>query len=405
MEDLARNVDADLLPLVEENKNHLWIGENPPFDFATVDFLTSQDLRLSPEHHQQYDVVWVYEKDLADLPAGKYELVLDELVRCLGASGKLVIRHSQNDRFSNIRLKHFLGRRFNTRTYVLDEWQENRVITTVFQVERENLSQYSQDDWTFALITVGKRIDNVLAFLNSVRRDDPSFEHEIIICGPTNPLYEPFRVTYLPPPREAYRDRLAEISRKKNDIADFASKANLFIAHDRYRLDENFFSGFVRYGYDFDFVSVLQWYECGTRFPAYVAMDGPTLTYQHPIDYVDYSTVEESQYLNGGLLIAKTQTMRTLRFNDLLFWNQAEDVELSHLFRSKGLPPRINCHSSATTIGVTTDHTGNFLPPPTRPLSPIRRKSRPPIKSIRDIGRTIERSIRPYLKAIKGRVA
>jgi hypothetical protein len=56
--------------------------------------------------------------------------------------------------------------------------------------------------------------------------------------------------------------------------------------------------------------------------------------------------------VNGGLMVFKTHTLRANQFNDLLYWNQAEDVEVSRVFTDAGMPPRMNYLSSATTIGI-----------------------------------------------------
>jgi hypothetical protein len=150
-----------------------------------------------------------------------------------------------------------------------------------------------------------------------------------------------------------YRDDVAEISRKKNDIAAAASRANLLIAHDRYTLDPGFLAGFDTFGYDFDLVAVAQWYDDGHPFPAYCALPGHALVRTPTtIHCPDANTLRPLQFVGGGLIVAKTRTLRQIRFNDVLFWCEAEDVELARAFRDRGLPPRMNPWSSATTHGV-----------------------------------------------------
>ena len=51
-------------------------------------------------------------------------------------------------------------------------------------------------------------------------------------------------------------------------------------------------------------------------------------------------------------MVFKTHALRACPFNDLLYWNQAEDVEVSRVFAESGMPPRMNYLSSATTIGT-----------------------------------------------------
>ncbi len=402
MSALPVNLNGTLLDLTKAFDKHFWFGELPPFDFVSANPLGCTNLRLSPANHQKYDVVWYYEQMPSDLPPGKFELVFDELLRLIGDQGKLVVRYQQNQHFTVINFKHFLGRRYNARISIDSEVVENGIYTTVFNVQRLNLDRYRAKDWTFAMITQGKRRENVLGFLRSIRDSDPSHTHEILIAGPHDAGYDEFSVRYH---ETQYRDHLAEISRKKNDLALAASNANLLIAHDRYVLDSNFFVGFERFGYDFDFITVLQWYECGTRFPAYAAMSRGNMSWSDPMDCADYNTLRPMQFLNGGLLIAKTETLRDIRFNDMLFWNQAEDLELSHTFRNNGLPPRINCFSSATTLGITPEYTKAFIAEGAAKGQIGLRPNASQHMSLLNPGRKLERWLRPHIKKMLRKAA
>jgi hypothetical protein len=142
------------------------------------------------------------------------------------------------------------------------------------------------------------------------------------------------------------------LGQKKNTIAQAARHPNLTIAHDRYVLDTGFFEGFNRFGYDFDLCAVHQTYEDGEHYPAYCALNGPPLAWSPPVHCENYNVLHQNTYVNGGLMVFKTHTLRELQFNDLLYWNQAEDVEVSHVFTEAGIPPRMNYLSTATTIGI-----------------------------------------------------
>ena len=395
-----------LIGMARQYDRHFWVGESAPFDFTTANILGCTNFRLSPGHHRRYQVVWAYEQSPADLAPGQFELVFDELLRLIDDRGKLVVRFSQNDHFTVIKLKHFLGRRYNARIQVDHESFEDGVFTTVFDVRRFKLERYRDKRWTFAIVTQGKRKANVVRFLKSIRQFDPELIHEILVLGPPDNAYEPFDVRYM---KTEYREHLAEISRKKNDIAEFATHPNLLIAHDRYVLDENFFAGFEQFGYDFDFTTVLQWYECGTRFPAYAALVGEDLTWSTPIDCSDYNSLRASQFLNGGLLVGKTDSFRDIQFNDMLFWNQAEDLELARAFRNHSLPPRVNCFASATTLGITPEYTKTFVPETSSKANNYtpKRKNRSLLNKetfltvpILRYGKKVEQLLRPHIQRI-----
>ena len=74
--------------------------------------------------------------------------------------------------------------------------------------------------------------------MQSIRNQDKEAKHEIIISGPHKASYDKYNVKYLD--QSQFRDeQFAEISKKKNAIAQMASNPNLLIAHDRFYLDKD----------------------------------------------------------------------------------------------------------------------------------------------------------------------
>jgi hypothetical protein len=385
----------ELLAIAATGQRQFWAGEHTPFSFSNAHLWGSTNFRLASGHHGHYDAVWYYEQLFSDLEPGQHMLMLDELVRLLRERGLLILRYQQNRHFTIVQLKRWLFRRYGLSVRVKWEQAQNGIYTTIFEIEREDISRYRDQSWTFAVLASGKRLDNVVRLLESIRHEDPDRNHQIIVCGTPHTAYEPFGVECH---CGDYREELAEISRKKNDIANKASGANLLIAHDRYVLQPGFLTGFDQFGYDFDFVAIPQSYECGSHYPAYCALQDDSLTWSDAIDCRDYSRVRPAQYVNGGLIIAKTRTLQDLKFNDLLFWNQAEDVELARTFREHGLPPRINAFASAMTVGITPEYTSTFRtdevaapsPPPSSWMDNLKKRTKA-------ITRNTEKRIRPYL--------
>jgi hypothetical protein len=360
----------------------------------------STNFRLSPSHHQAYDVVWYFERCPSELQPGQLELVVDEMVRMVGEEGKLVFRYRQNGHFTVISLKNLIGRRYGIDASVAYERVEDGEFTTVFRIERQDLARYRSKRWTFAVLTQGKRRENLNSFFESIRNSDGGDDHEILVCGPQLPEFAHFNLRYHD---QKYSEQYAEISVKKNDLAQLASEENFCVVHDRYRLDDNFFGGFEQYGYDFDFITVPQWYECGARFPGYCAMSSGQLSWSTPLDCQDYNHLWPLQYLNGGIFICKTKTFQDLPLNGMLFWNQAEDVELSMHFRNHKLPPRINVFSSATTMGITRDYTKDFVAvsgPPANGRDANGKKGSL-LSVAKQGGRQFERTLRPLWKSLK----
>jgi hypothetical protein len=350
---MADMVQNRLLDLIKRPVRHVWVGLNPPFDMPTVDLENATAFRVSPALHQAWDVVWVYERFISDFDSWK--LALDECLRLIGTEGLLVLRYkTRRMNFSNFGLKHFLFRRPGYEIEMV--WEDGVqtdtgfVATSIMRIRRLRVGVYRSSPWTLAVVTQGTRVENVARFCASVRAQDPDRRHEILVHGPAHPSYDEHGVRYLDTPVDD--ERGLTLGKKKNTIARAAAHDHVMVVHDRYVLDPGFFDGFERFGYDFDVCTVRQSYDDGTPYPAYCALNGTGLLWSPTVHCENYNVLHQNQYVNGGLMIFKTHVLRELPFNDLLYWNQAEDVELCRVFIEAGLPPRVNYLSSATTINI-----------------------------------------------------
>ena len=351
-------VPEPLLDLVRAGGRHLWVGDHPPFPADAVALFGCTNLRAAAGLHQAYDTVWCYETPLVGWEANRYLLVIDELVRFVGAAGTLVLRYGAQHGVIPVKLT--LGRRLGLTARVThEETDPVGVVTTVFALTRAAVGLYRPAPWTFGILTQNTRKPNVVAFLKSVRDHDPDRRHEVIICGPPDPDYAFADPVYLP---QNYSAERAEITRKKNDIGRAATRPNLLIVHDRYVLADNFFAGFDQYGYDFDFVTIDQRYPDGEEFPGYCTIvdGGLAVTPSRAIE--DAANLPGTPYLNGGLFAVKTHVFRAVPMNELSYWNQAEDVEYTVAVMRHGLAPRLNPYSSATTLGIDRQYTKAFRP-------------------------------------------
>lgn len=343
--------DSRILEYVKRGGEQIWIGVRAPFDMSTVDMFSSSNYRVSSSHHHSYDVVWLFETLLDDVGKLGWKLVVDESIRLLREEGRLMIRMRRNGVPSYILLKSFLGRHIGIQTAVEYERydKESDLWTAVFRIKRLHYEQYLKSDWTFAIMTLGYKVDNVVRFLKSVRDHEPApGTSEILVMGPHNKEYDEYDVKYLDlsPFRD---DEYAEISKKKNAIVKAASGTNLLIAHDRFELAPSFFEGFEKYGYDFDFATVTQYTEDGRMVPCYAAIRDKLRS--SPMIWVqEYRHLYDNQYVSGGLTVFKTATIKQVGFNDLLMWDQMEDVELTSVFVERGIVPRVNFASEAFVL-------------------------------------------------------
>ncbi|NTS76926.1 hypothetical protein HR060_08585 [Catenovulum sp. SM1970] len=335
-------------------EHQIWFGKQPPFYMHSVYIEHSSGFRLHSSLHTKFKQVWIYEKSLATYES--WEAILDEAIRCLEESGNIIIRFNQTDECNVIKIKRYLYRHKFLTAEVSEECFDGSYFEINFTIHRKAPHIYKDRSWTMALLTTGNKVDNVVSFCKSIRQFGGQ-DIQILICGPKNIAYSEFNVEYVDVDT---REGLAEISKKKNVIAQHAIHNNLLIAHDRYILNPDFINGFEAFGYDFDFVTINQNYECGSSFPC-IAKLRTALAWCRPIIVEKPEDIDNRCYANGGLLIFKKSSLESIKMNDLLFWNQAEDVEISRAFYDCSIPLRWNVLSSATTIGITPDYTSTFI--------------------------------------------
>jgi hypothetical protein len=338
-------IALSLIEQLELSGERAWIGDAAPqgIAFGECDILRLPGFRPSTEHFGRYDSVWLVQDVLA---RQGWRILLDSCVRMLAPHGTLVVRYLQNQFLSIPALKGFLFRKYGLRVTVRAEIIQNGEFITAFQVERDVVVPLSQKIWTFGILTQGKKVDLVERFCRSVREYGGP-DHEIIIIGPHHSVYDPYNPVYID---KQYSTAFSDICVKKNDLVARASHENICVLHDRYILNQDFFSGFDTYGYDFDFLTIRQHHASGKIYPSYCAMnDGGHLIWGPIYECGNENESWDRHYLNGGLIIAKRALLRAVPFNALIFHNQAEDVELAKALESLSVLPRINRLSSAVT--------------------------------------------------------
>jgi hypothetical protein len=352
-----------------------WIGDACPDEsLVQVNLLKRPGFRATPSETNRFGSIWIMQEPV--LGQG-WRILLDSCIRMLTASGILVVRYVQNQYISIPALKNFLYRKYGIQVSVCAEIIENGEFLTAFCVEREVSTLPKSKTWTFGILTQGKKAEVVERFCKSVRQYGGD-AHEILIVGPKNPIYEAYGPTYI---EKTYSSKFSDICIKKNDIVDLAKHENICIIHDRYWLDENFFSGFETFGYDFDFLTIQQHHQSGKNYPSYCAIDDRcNLIWGTIYECGNENQTWNRNYLNGGLIVAKRALLKEIPFNPLIFHNQAEDVELAKQMAAYSVIPRINRLSSATTdvpdhltdaftYAPTTDYDQVFFRPPVAPVS------------------------------------
>lgn len=347
----------DQLLSISMEKKSIWFGLSAPIKVDFFDFGMRDNFRASSDMHGKYDVVWLYEVPVFNF--GYWKLLVDEAIRLLKGNGYLIVRAADNSDGTIWELKSMLGRMFTIECdLVLQKRLADGSVVMVFSISRKYAYAYCDKRWTIAVLTDGRRGDNVISLVNRIEKIRGDIVVEYIVAGPRIPLLDHLGVVYV---NHHYDDDLPRISEKKRLILSGARYSNVAIFHDRYIIDDNFFKGFDEFGYDFEFVTVHQEYENGELFPAYAGLPERKMRWQRPMYDANFKTLFDGHFVNGGLMIFKRHVTDHVNFNGMLLHNEAEDVELTYIMQDFGIVPRINLFSKAITVGVTPRHTETFI--------------------------------------------
>lgn len=336
-------VDNLLKEHLATSSHVFWAGAQPPLacmNASTRIFDPDFDYRMPADFHQKFNLVFLVERDLGSVKA--WPLVVDEALRLLAPGGLLAIRMNNSALLTIFELKNFIASWGQMSPY-FEHTHDDGVIQFAVKNTRCERRQAELAGFSFGVITDGKRPDQIKCFIDSVQRlERPNSEEvEILVCGPHSLEKQPDLgrdgVVFVPEP-EDFKTQ-GWITRKKNLIVHAARHENLVIVHDRYTLPSDFIKRLRRFGGDYSVLVCRQLRPDGRRIPDWITLGGEwSWTAPATLEYGDWTRYV---YVNGGIMIAKAEVLRKVGWNELLFWKQAEDVELTRRLRSYGYVPRL----------------------------------------------------------------
>jgi FkbM family methyltransferase len=359
-------IDSEIMRRLSSRRRVFWAGTRPPltwFNHTGQIFDPAQGYRLPPTEHQQYDLVYLNERNLGDFKA--WPLIVDEALRLLKPDGMLSLRMSNTPLLSIFELMHLINSRMGMVVHH-EAVDAKGMVEVVIHNTSVRPRPASVDGLSFGVITNGQRDSHMLELVQSVitARNPLNIPIEILVCGPTSTVdflcRHGLEVRHIPEP-EDFRS-LGWITRKKNLLVKVASQPISIIAHDRYQFPAAFIEQLHEFGGDFDVLVCRQTMQDGRRFPDWVAL-GADWSWTSPsmLGYGDWS---RHLYINGGLMIARTAMLKKVPWNELLFWNQAEDVELTRRLQAAGVVPRMAAQVEAITQTMRPGFMGGFQSTP-----------------------------------------
>ena len=218
-------------------------------------------------------------------------------------------------------------------------------------------------DFTFGIITDGNNDDFINKIILSIERNNiPNYE--IIIVGNTK-ITSTTKILIIPFNEDIFS---GWITRKKNTIACSAKYENIVMMHDYIMLDDNWYSGFLKYGNDFDWCVTKIVNTDGTRFRDYTLFPeyynynfnlkkneyspGKNIDLYFdnhgllPYDFVNTIKTNKYMYISGAYYVIKKITAIIHRLDENLFHGDAEDIEYSRRLGKIGIFIKCNANSS-----------------------------------------------------------
>ncbi len=145
------------------------------------------------------------------------------------------------------------------------------------------------------------------------------------------------------------KDDLGWITRKKNLICENAQYDNIVILHDRIILDNKWYQGMVRFGNYFDVLSCKIYSKKNQRDVDWTTWGGPIFL-KHNNGILDYRDWDKYLYVDGAFYILKKRSWLQIKWDETYYWNQGEDIKLSHEWTKNGIVIRFNQFSKCVTL-------------------------------------------------------
>ena len=276
------------------------------------------------------------------------EPVLHQCLKFTSTESTIEVCLRDNQNLTSFGFKSLLERLFPRQFAWVD--QSTRGPAKVLRYRRRAAAHASvwapHTGWTFGMLTTGVRLDNVERFIQSVEAhcQDP---YEILIVSPIA-LPELERYHGVRILRFDQHDDLGWITRKKNLIAQEAAYSDILVCHDRFLLSEGFSQSFADWGYSYGIAAVRVRLEDGRR-----GLDWGVVSSQNHVyssgGLLDYRAYSQYVYVPGGATLIRKSFWKSFPWNDNLFWNEHEDVELCRRVQRAG---GIVTLSSATVTAI-----------------------------------------------------
>jgi hypothetical protein len=196
-------------------------------------------------------------------------------------------------------------------------------------------------DFTFGIITTCDSINSVADIILSIKKLNIP-KYEIIVVGGNkidDVIHVPFDETVKP----------MWITKKKNIICKMAQYENIVLIHDYINFNEDWYSGFLKFGNDFNICVSKILNKDKTRFRDYTIYPSNTPFTQRaliPYDYPSSLRLSYISYISGSYYIIKKDIALKFQLDERLCWGDGEDILLIKQLLHNNITIKCNKYST-----------------------------------------------------------
>jgi hypothetical protein len=207
-------------------------------------------------------------------------------------------------------------------------------------------------DFTFGIVTTGYNDEFLENIIESIVNNNIE-NYEIIIVGNTKiQSSEKVKIICFD---ESIRN--GWITRKKNIIVNNAKYDNIVLMHDYIKLNDDWYSGFLKFGSDYDWCVTKIFNKNGQRFRDYTLhTDSQVIDHYFrdyallPYDFKNNIKTNNYMYISGSYYVIKKHIAQKHLLNENLCWNQGDDYEYTRRLHFNGIIIKCNPFSSVSFL-------------------------------------------------------
>lgn len=176
-------------------------------------------------------------------------------------------------------------------------------------------------DFTFGIVTSEQTCSYINTIIDSINKLNIS-NYEILIFG----------ISGVDSDNILYINTNSNLSTKKNMISEKSKYENIVFIHDYIIFDDNWYSGYLEYGDNFDICMNVILNKDLSRYRDWCLWLYDANKYVSNNNYLipyDMNNISNMLYISGAFWVAKKSFMLKNKLNEKLGWGQGEDVEWS----------------------------------------------------------------------------